>query len=325
MLLKDIIDCYSERGGKGKSGSITIEEIYNNYGNIPVYSSSAYGPLGYYYKSNYTLTNKSIIYTLNGVGAGSTLLDSKSKDVWISNDTGVLELSDEVLNIYKKETIAVYLDYLFKLNRHNSGSQPKFSLKSNLELTIDTDALELIEAHDGEYLNKFDKINDITKDIKLNLDNITNKDTILVSDLIEKYIERGKRLTHGKDLYPCYGGVPVYSADIYGPMGYYDKFNIEIDDKSIIYTIDGKNAGSVIVTNDNKIWLTDHAGIIFLKKSIVEQFGRIGIATFLNQYFKRNLDVTGARPQFLLKKVLNNEINIEELNAFIDSKHIIEV
>ena len=47
ISLIELISDYDERGTR-----ITLEQIYNNYGNYPVYSSTITGPIGYYKYQN---------------------------------------------------------------------------------------------------------------------------------------------------------------------------------------------------------------------------------------------------------------------------------
>lgn len=304
MKLKEIITAYKERGGY-----ITEELIYNKYGSCPVYSASSLGTIGYYNKHNYITTPYTFIYTLNGI-AGSVLITHEKEKIWFSNDTGVIEIDPNIAKQYKKETIAIYLQYLFICNRHNNGGRPKFSIKRCLEVVIDMEVLDFIENHENKEVG-------VELELKKNIVKILgqtdlwdNKSTIKLEDLIESYKERGKRLTYGKDIYLSCGKIKIISADIYKPMGYYNSANYIIKENSFIYTIDGNNAGSILLINPENIWLTDHAGVINIKKQYVDEYGRLAIAIYLDAIFKANRDGTGARPQFLLKKVLKLNLNL---------------
>lgn len=307
MKLKEIITSYKERGGY-----ITEELIYNEYGAYPVYSASSLGTIGYFNKYNYTTTPYTFIYTLNGI-AGSVLITHKNENIWFSNDTGVIEIDPNIVKIYKKETIAIYLQYLFVGNRHNNGGRPKFSIKRCLEAEIDTNILDFIDNHENKEV-------ELELELKKNINNILekqdlwdNKSTIKLEDIIETYKERGKRLTYGKDIYRSCGKVKVISADIYKPMGYYNSSNYNIKESSFIYTIDGNNAGSILLINPGDIWLTDHAGVINIKNQFIDEYGRFAIGIYLDAILKANRDNTGARPQFLLKKVLKLNLNLKHI------------
>jgi hypothetical protein len=308
MKLKNIIKSYSERGS-----FISETIIYNNPGVYPVYTSNTVSEVGYYSKYNYTITPYSYIYTLNGVKAGSILISQPGQKIWYSTDTGVFEIKPEFQSRYKKETVATYLQFLFMRNRHNNGGQPKFSLKRCLELEIEEDTLDFIEKQNNYEIDNEKDLREKIKSISTQLENVHSNNLITVADLLDSYKERGKRVTHGKDLYLNPGKYKVFSADIYGPMGYYNKYNYILKENSILYTIDGKNAGTVLTPAQQKIWLTDHAGVINIKQDYIDEFGKLPIAIYLQKIFKENRDGTGTRPQFLLKKVLNKKVNLDFL------------
>lgn len=322
MKLTNIINYYSERGANNISGGITLSEIYKNKGEYPVYSASSNGPIGFYNKFNYEIKDNSFIYTLNGEWAGSILITQSYTNVWISSDTGVLEIKSEFIDYYGKEVVGVYLDYLFKSSRHNTGARPKFSLKKILSYDIDFNILNQIKDFDQNKavarVTLLNKIKSISKDIEESSDIVS--EYISISDLIDYYIERGKRLTIGKDLYPNKGEIPVYSADTTGPMGFYNNSNYCIEKNSLIYTIDGELAGSTLFPVGDKIWLTDHAGIIKLNDYYVENYGIIAIAVYLDLFFKSSLDVLDGRKQFLIKKIMDKNIDLSKIK--IISKEI---
>lgn len=307
MKLKEIIKSYKERGGY-----ITEELMYNQYGKYPVYSASSFGTIGYFNKYNYITTPFTFIYILNGI-AGSVLITHENEKIWFSNDTGVIEIEPNIAKLYKKETFAIYLQYLFIGNRHNNGGRPKFSIKRCLEVEIDMKVLEFIENHDNKEVElELELEKDIDKILE-QTDLWDNKSVVKLEDLIESYKERGKRLTYGKDIYRNCGKIKIFSADIYKPMGYYNSSNYAIKENSFIYTIDGNNAGSILLIKPQNIWLTDHAGVINIKKQYINKYGRLALGIYLDAIFKANRDSTGARPQFLLKKVLKLDLNLNHI------------
>lgn len=306
MKLREAIRTFKERGG-----SITDTDIYKSKGTYPVYTAKTSGFYGFYDKYNYELTNNSLIYSLNGAKAGYVLISNFDK-IWFSNDTGILELEARFLEKYNKETIAIYFNYLFENNRHNTGSRPKFSLNRCLDIELDLNELSRINNFvKNQPKNKlYKKL--LTKELKNEIIAIKPQKIAILKDMIESYEERGKRLTAEKDLYSDYGSVEVYSADTSGPMGYYKSSNHYLKENGLIYTIDG-NAGSILLINERNIWLTDHAGVIYIKPEYINTYGKTSLAIYLQHVFQNNCSSKDGRPQFLIKKVLNTEINLDEL------------
>ena len=134
-----MIEGFQERGNR-----ITIEDIYNNYGEYPVYSSTITGNIGFFNQFNYTLNDDSFIYAIEGNAGSISIPTSLSNKVWLLDVAGVINLKEEYINGYKKEIIAVYLEYLFRNNRHNNSGQPKFLIKKNLDLQVDLSVLEIL-------------------------------------------------------------------------------------------------------------------------------------------------------------------------------------
>lgn len=135
IKLEKFIESYIERGIR-----LTEADIYNGYGNIPVYSSTISGPIGYYNKANYKLNDKSIIYTIEG-NAGY-ILKPKDKEIFYTDVAGIINIKEEYYDKYNIFAIAIYLQYLFIKNRHNTGKQPKFLVKRNLNMKINLDVLD---------------------------------------------------------------------------------------------------------------------------------------------------------------------------------------
>lgn len=134
-----LMEGFQERGNR-----ITIEDIYNNYGEYPVYSSTITGNIGFFNQTNYTLSNNSLIYAIEGNAGSISIPTSPNNKIWLLDVAGVINLKDEYIVAYKKEIIAVYLEYLFRNNRHNNSGQPKFLIKKNLDLQIDLAVLEIL-------------------------------------------------------------------------------------------------------------------------------------------------------------------------------------
>lgn len=128
-------------------------------------------------------------------------------------------------------------------------------------------------------------------------------------------LERGRRITLEK-IYNEPGPYPVYSSTISGPIGYYKYFNRIISPNSLIYTIEGANAGHILIPNGDKIWLMDVAGVINIKQEIVEEFGIEAIALYLQSIFKKRRHSEGTQPKFLLSRNMDIEIDFEDLRLF---------
>ncbi len=136
------ISSYVERGNR-----ITIEDIYNNYGEYPVYSSTITGNIGYYNSTNQEINENSLLYAIEGNAGSISIPFSKVNKIWLLDVAGVIDIKDDYLKKYSKESISIYLEYMFRNNRHNNSGQPKFLIKKNLDLLIDLNSIEIINNH----------------------------------------------------------------------------------------------------------------------------------------------------------------------------------
>ena len=307
MLFKYIIHSYIARGNL-----IRNEDLYNHYGNVPVYSAQTTGPIGYYNKTNYNTTQNTFIFSLNGANAGYISITKENIPIWFSSDTGVLELKEEYLKKYPKEILSVWLQDFFVKNRHNNGTQPKFSILKVLDKEIDISYLNYLSQLDLQELDYEQKLESILTDIdEINKTNGTN--TIRLKDFICSYKERGKRLVKGRDLYINHGNIKVISATTTGATGYYNSFNEHIADNQFLYSIDGYNAGYVSILPEQSFFMTDHAGIIEVPKETLTKYGRIAIALWLQDYFCKNSTSNGSQPTFMLKNVLDLSLDLDKL------------
>jgi len=138
--LYEIIESYKERGDR-----IRIEDIYNLYGEYPVYSSTITGNIGYYNNYNCEIQDNTLLYAIEGNAGSISIPFSKTQKIWLLDVGGIINIKSNILETFSKESIAIYLDALFKKNRHNNSGQPKFLLKNNFDLEIDLSTLRIIE------------------------------------------------------------------------------------------------------------------------------------------------------------------------------------
>jgi len=138
VLLKEFISInYVERGDR-----LTQSEMYNNYGKYPVYSSTTTGPYGFYKKSNCKSNSRSLIYTIEGK-AGYVLIPV-CEEIYLTDVAGMIEIIEDYALRFNMTAISLYLQYLFINNRHNTGQQPKFLIKKNLNMKIDLNVIEVL-------------------------------------------------------------------------------------------------------------------------------------------------------------------------------------
>lgn len=161
------------------------------------------------------------------------------------------------------------------------------------------------------HYNIVEKENEIIRIVK-EIELINTNNVVKLEDIIKNNIERGDRLTE-PEIYSGYGDIPVYSSTVTGPYGYYRTFNTEIDSSTIIYTIEGSNAGFVLIPVKEKIFLTDVAGIINIKDEYIKTYGKMAIAIYLQHLFIQNRHNTGKQPKFLVKRNMKMEINLDIL------------
>lgn len=313
MILKKLLKSYIPRGEL-----ITNEDIYNGYGSIPVYSATTTGAVGYYRKSNYITTPYTMLVSNNG-NAGFVSLLPDNKEIWFGSDCGILELEDWVYQKYNKEIIAVWLQDFFIKNRHVNGTQPKFSLSRCINKDVDLNALDNLKNIDFSEVDLDDCVYESVKKYFNELNDSNTKNTIKLKNFINGYIERGKRLVIGRDLYTNYGNIKVISSTTTGPMGYYTRSNYELKPNDFLYTIDGANAGYVLLFSPQSIFITDHAGVISVKDEYNEKYGKVAIALLLQDYFVKKAS-KGTQPTFLLKNNLELELDLNRLHVLSKMK-----
>ena len=61
-----------------------------------------------------------------------------------------------------------------------------------------------------------------------------------------------------------------------------------------------------------KVFITDHAGVITVKDDYVKKYGKLSIALFLQSYFTK-LTSKGTQPTFILKNNLKIRLNLSLL------------
>ena len=311
MKFKDIITDYIPRGEL-----IRNEDMYQEQGIIPVFSAQTTGPFGYYDKANYKTTNNTFLFSVDGVNAGYVSIFTPNTDIWLTSVCGVLELNNSFIEKYPKEILAIWLQNFFIKNRHNNGTQPKFSILKILDKEINISELEMLHKMDLSFLSIEDEISVAIKNINI-INNTDGKNTIKLKDFIEDYLERGTRLVKGRDLYINHGEVKVMSATTTGPTGYYNQSNFYLKENDFLYAIDGY-AGYVSILKPQKIFLTDHAGIITIPEKTIQKYGKVAIALFLQDYFIKNRTSTGNQPTFMLKNILELELDLDKLQILAE-------
>ena len=310
MKLKDIIELpYCERGTRLTQGG----DLYFNTGEIRVISSSTTGPMGFYNKHNYELKENSFVYSIEGANAGYVSIYPPQK-IWLMDVAGVVNIKKELVEQYGKEEMALFLQYYFVKNRHNNGTQPKFNLKRCLEIEIDFDIINKIAQAQLAVLEQNEEIFNRIIEKYTSLQRRSRK-YIALREFMNNYKDRGKRLVVGRDLYQNLGNVRVISSTTTGPMGYYNQSNYELKENDFVYAVDGANAGYVSVYPPQKVWLTDHAGVISVKDIFLEKYSKITIAIFLQNIFTQNLSNTGTQPMFIIKSMLDVPIDIGYLDV----------
>lgn len=290
---------------------VSNKMIYENHGEFPVYSATTTGPVGFYKNYNYITKSNSFIISLNG-NAGFVSLVKEASKVFIGSDCGVIEIKQNFLKKYNKEIIAIWLQDFCIKNRHVNGTQPKFAIDRNYNKQINENILNIINNIDLSAENIDDQIYKRIGNLNLARDFTSKK--ILLKDMIDKYKERGKRLVKGRELYYERGNVKAISSTTTGPMGYYNTSNYNLEENDFVYSIDGANAGYISLYLPQPVFITDHAGVITIKKEYVQKYGKLVISLFLQDYFVKQAS-KGTQPTFLLKNNLNLELNLGKLEV----------
>ncbi|XTR38141.1 hypothetical protein ACQQ2T_01845 [Paraclostridium tenue] len=324
MIFKDFIDLSSiiERGKR-----ITNEDIYKNHGSIKVISSKIDGELGYVSEqyldeteninANHEIGENTFVYAIEGNAGYISLY--KPQKIWLTDVAGIFDVKQKYIDKYGKFIIAIFLQDFFIKNRHNNSTQPKFLIKNILNKEIDLTLLDKLKGTDMAEVELEQELEEDVCKYYQDINRISDENKILLKDFIDMYIERGKRLVQGRDIYINHGEVKVMSSTTTGPMGYYNRSNYDLKENDFIYSIDGVNAGYISILNPQRIFITDHAGVISVKKKFIKKYGKISIAIFLQNYFVKKRS-NGTQPTFLLKNNLNLELNLNELEILKNMK-----
>lgn len=313
MKFKDFIkiDSLIERGKR-----ITNEQLYYNTGTIPVISSKIDAPLGYisekFLNENISarqiINKNTFIYAIEGSAGFVSLYQPQI--IWLSDVSGMFDVKEEYIKEYGKDLIAIFLQDFFVKHRHNNGTQPKFLIKNVLNIDLDLTPIDMLKNN----IKIKDFLVNTNNDLifnKIDISEITNQ-PILLQNFISNYIERGKRLVKGRELYYERGNIKAISSTTTGPMGYYSKNNYILGNNDFIYSIDGANAGYISLYKPQKVFITDHAGVITVKNDYVKKYGKLSIALFLQSYFTK-LTSKGTQPTFILKNNLKIRLNLSLL------------
>lgn len=185
------------------------------------------------------------------------------------------------------------------------------------EKTVDLNSFSELIKDVSETLNEF---SDIVKEVVTQKEAGKFKDFSLCDkNYFDLFI--GKRIVK-KDLINFSGNIPIYSANVFKPVGFHSKSNIDnFNNNFVLWGIDGNFDFNYIKMNSPFI-TTDHCGAIrILNNNILPEYLMIQLETVKHKYgFDRGLRASLKNMRKFFVKIpfrADNEIDFEKQNEIV--------
>ena len=213
------------------------------------------------------------IVTISASGASAGFVNYWSEPIYASDCTTV-----QAVDVQDTLWIYYYLKYVQKqiMNILQRGSaQPHVYPKDIEQIPVPVlnreqqrQIVYLCHQLEDRYLALKNGINNFEKQIEdlfHGLDKLSTKSYHLSDDIFNLRI--GKRVV-SKDL-TLEGNIPVYSANVFEPFGYIDKYLIkDFEEDSILWGIDGDWMVNILPRNI-EFYPTDHCGVLRVDSKVV--------------------------------------------------------
>ena len=173
-----------------------------------------------------------------------------------------------------------------------------------------------------------EEFSEIAKEVSVKKKEITELKEILLNDKSYFELSIGKRIVK-KDIVKFSGNIPIYSANVFKPVGFSNKSNISnFDNNFVLWGIDGDFEFNAIPKNTPFI-STDHCGVIrILSDNILPKYLMIQLESVKHIYgFDRGLRASlknMSKVKISIPIDKNGNIDIEKQKEVIDRYNVIQ-
>ena len=173
-----------------------------------------------------------------------------------------------------------------------------------------------------------EEFSEIAKEVSVKKKEITELNEISLNDKSYFELSIGKRIVK-KDIVKFSGNIPIYSANVFKPVGFSNKSNISnFDNNFVLWGIDGDFEFNAIPKNTPFI-STDHCGVIrILSDNILPKYLMIQLESVKHLYgFDRGLRASlknMSKVKISIPIDINGNIDIEKQKEIIDRYNAIQ-
>ena len=173
-----------------------------------------------------------------------------------------------------------------------------------------------------------EEFSEIAKEVSLKKKEVTELKEILLNDKSYFELSIGKRIVK-KDIVKFSGNIPIYSANVFKPVGFSNKSNItNFDNNFVLWGIDGDFEFNAIPKNTPFI-STDHCGVIrILSDNILPKYLMIQLENIKHLYgFDRGLRASlknMSKVKISIPIDENGNIDIEKQKEVIDRYNAVQ-
>jgi len=173
-----------------------------------------------------------------------------------------------------------------------------------------------------------EEFSEIAKEVSIKKKEITELKEILLNDKLYFELSIGKRIVK-KDIVKFSGNIPIYSANVFKPVGFSNKSNISnFDNNFVLWGIDGDFEFNAIPKNMPFI-STDHCGVIrILSDNILPKYLMIQLESVKHLYgFDRGLRASlknMSKVKISIPIDKNGNIDIQKQKEIIDRYNAIQ-
>jgi len=249
----------------GRGRVINKKEIEENFGEYPVYSSQTSNDGIFGYLNTFDFEGEYATWTTDGIYAGSVFYRNGKFNC--TNVCGTLKAKTDKINMKFLSFILPLFtqDYVVRVANpklmNNVMAQIKIPLPTKDIQEKIVSEIEVLEKKEAEAKEKVEKGKEKIEQLFTDAYNKANATFRLSDNIFDVSI--GKRVIEA-DL-DGKGTIPVYSANVFEPFGYIDKYLIEdFSVPSVLWGIDGDWMVNYMPA-DKPFYPTDHCGVLRIK------------------------------------------------------------
>ena len=256
----------------GRGRVISKNEIEENVGSYPVYSSQTSNNGIFGYLNTYDFDGEYVTWTTDGIYAGTCFYRNRKFNC--TNVCGTLKRKSPQIEMK-------FLPFILNLITPQhvvKVANPKLmnNIMADIKIPLPPKDIQekIVQEIDILEKQKEKQLQEI-KYMKENLENIfsniisTTTTTVRLSNSDIFTISIGKRVLKGD--VQVKGEVPIYSANVFKPFGYIDKHLLsEYDTPSILWGIDGDWMVTYF-SKEKPFYPTDHCGVLRVKNNRIDE------------------------------------------------------